>query len=63
MSNYKENRKSLYPSVEDQLDMLWHSLNIHGTIAKEYAMEGETPVLDEWFAKIKEIKDANPAPT
>lgn len=45
------NRAKEYPSVGDQLDMLWHAMD-NGTI----------PVVDDFYNTIKQVKDNNPKP-
>ena len=42
---YKLNR--IYPEIGEQLDMLWHELNVNGNITTD----------GNWFNKIKQIKD------
>ena len=44
--NYKEYRSQEYPTVEEQLDMLWHSMNA-----------GEIPKCEAFYEKISEVKD------
>jgi len=39
-----------YPKIEDQLDMLWHELNIYGIIEKA----------GPWFKAIEAIKNKYP---
>ena len=49
---YATNRQQAYPSVEDQLDMLWHMIN-----------RGEALVPGcQWHAYIKRVKDQFPKP-
>jgi len=43
------NRKSEYPSIVDQLDMLWHAMD-----------NGEIPFAIEFYKTIKEIKQKYP---
>jgi len=48
---YDQARRSMYPKVEEQLDMLWH------------AMDGfHTPRIEPFYSVIKAVKDANPKP-
>jgi len=47
---YAEKRKRVYPSVGDQLDMLWHELNLRGSIS----------INGEWFQACQTIKLDNP---
>lgn len=49
---YKEMRCCEYPTVPEQLDMLWHELNISGQI----------DAAGIWFNTIKAIKDKYPKP-
>lgn len=42
-------RVGAYPCIEDQLDMLWHSMN-----------KGEIPKAEPFFSTIKEIKERYP---
>lgn len=54
--NYRKDRAKEYPSVEEQLDMLFHEIKEIGFIA---------PVGGEyigWATYIQGIKDANPKP-
>jgi hypothetical protein len=50
-TEYKRKRASLYPSIADQLDMLWHSMDIN-----------EIPRCAEFYNAIKSVKDKNPKP-
>ena len=45
-------RDRVYPSIGDQLDMLWHELNVSGSLTSN----------GEWFNKIKEVKQQHPKP-
>lgn len=47
--DYATGRKNSYPSIEEQLDMLWHSMNT-----------GEMPKSEPFYSKLKEIKDLHP---
>lgn len=53
--NWKNNesiildRNKEYPTIGDQLDMLWHSMD-----------QGEIPKATQWFNEIKRIKDKYP---
>jgi hypothetical protein len=49
--NYDERREKAYPSVTEQLDMLWHGMN-----------NGEAPKLEPFYSEIKAIKDKFPKP-
>jgi hypothetical protein len=46
---YKDNRKLAYPSIFDQLDMLWHAID-SGTLNKT----------SDFYTTIKSVKDAHP---
>lgn len=48
---YIENRKEAYPRVTDQLDMLWHAMDI-----------GEMPKAQDWYDTIAGIKEQYPNP-
>lgn len=47
--NYSELRVNAYPTVQEQLDMLWHGMN-DGNFAK----------VEPFYSKIKSIKDKYP---
>lgn len=49
---YRVNRKSEYPCIRDQLDLLWKDME-NGTIPGKGA---------EWHSTIKKIKDKYPKP-
>jgi len=51
-NGYKIERKSAYPSIGDQLDMLWHSMD-----------SGEIPKSLAFYNAIKTVKDKYPKPT
>ena len=44
-------RSKQYPSITDQLDMLWHAIN-----------SGTLDTSSEFYTRLKEIKDNNPYP-
>ena len=44
--NYKEYRSENYPLIQEQLDMLWHSMD-----------KGEIPKSEEFYKKIVEVKE------
>ena len=44
-------RDRVYPSIGDQLDMLWHSIDQNPALKSEYF---------EFYEAIKAVKDANP---
>lgn len=48
---YARDRQAEYPSIETQLDMIWHCLN-----------DGEDLKLCEWVSLIKQIKQKYPKP-
>ena len=48
---YKVSRSQAYPSITDQLDMLWHAIN-----------NGENLKDSQWFNSIKEVKEKYPKP-
>ena len=47
---YNFSRMNNYPTIGNQLDMLWHELNNSGSLSTG----------GEWFNSIKEVKDNNP---
>lgn len=49
---YDFSRMNNYPTIGNQLDMLWHELNNSGSLS----------VNGEWFNTIKEVKENNPKP-
>jgi hypothetical protein len=57
--DYKELRKAAYPSVEEQLDMLWHELNTRGSVTSDNADD----VASVWFNVINEVKERFPKPS
>mgnify|MGYP006883080988 CR=1 FL=1 len=56
---YKKDRAAEYPSVEEQLDMLFHEINENGSIAPTPTAEGGTA---GWSALIQGVKDKYPKP-
>jgi len=50
---YKRARNLAYPSIGDQLDMLWHAIDADTTLKSDYA---------DFHTAIKAVKDANPKP-
>jgi len=48
-SDYKVERQFAYPSMSDQLDMLWHAID-NGTLNKT----------SDFYTAIKAVKDAHP---
>jgi hypothetical protein len=49
-TQYQRDRQPVYPSLGNQLDMLWHELNASGSISTD----------GTWFNAIKTVKDAHP---
>lgn len=52
MDNYKENRKKMYPPLEEQFDLLWKELSETGGITDE----------GPFYTIIKAVKDTHPKP-
>ena len=50
-AEYSRNRKAAYPSIGDQLDMLWLAIDDNATLKTRYA---------DFHTAIKTVKDANP---
>ena len=50
---YARTRANAYPSIGDQLDMLWHAVDVDATLKTKYA---------DFHTAIKTVKDANPKP-
>jgi len=50
-SNYEKQRRNAYPSIGDQLDMLWHSIDQNPKLKSEYF---------EFYEAIKAIKVKHP---
>jgi len=48
---YERERAEAYPTLGDQLDMLWHAME-----------SGEIPKATKWFEKIQEVKKSIPKP-
>ena len=48
---YARTRADAYPSIGDQLDMLWHAIDGDATLKSDYA---------DFHTAIKAVKDANP---
>ena len=51
-TQYQRDRQQIYPSLGNQLDMLWHEINTNGSLSDN----------GNWFNSIKEIKDNHPKP-
>ena len=49
---YQRDRQQIYPSLGNQLDMLWHELNQSGSLTTN----------GEWFNTIQSVKDQFPKP-
>jgi hypothetical protein len=49
--SYKDQRKSAYPPIGEQLDMLWHAMN-----------EGKIPRDNSFYESLKAIKEEFPKP-
>lgn len=47
--DYTKKRVAAYPSLEEQLDMLWHGMNT-----------GEIPKTEPFYTTIKQVKDTYP---
>lgn len=50
-NEYQRNRQPNYPSITDQLDMLWHAID-SGTLDKT----------SDFYLKLKEVKELYPKP-
>ena len=48
---YARTREAAYPSIGDQLDMLWHAIDGDATLKSNYA---------DFHTALKAVKDANP---
>jgi len=48
---YQKDRKEQYPDIGDQLDMLWHAIDL-GTLDQT----------SDFYITLKEVKDNNPKP-
>jgi hypothetical protein len=59
---YKKDRAAEYPSVEEQLDMIWHELNTKGHLSKSYETEEGITVFSTWYGAVKGVKESNPKP-
>ena len=51
VQEYKNDRMMAYPSVGDQLDMLWHAIDADETLKVQFA---------DFYNAIKAVKDAYP---
>ena len=52
VASVKNARNGAYPSIGDQLDMLWHAMD-----------DGKLPKDNAFYEAVKAVKDANPKPT
>ena len=52
---YREKRKEKYPSIGDQLDMLWHAIDTGDWTAAKVKTT-------DFYTQLKAVKDANPKP-
>jgi hypothetical protein len=50
-SNYEQQRRNAYPSIGDQLDMLWHSIDQNPALKSQYF---------NFYEAIKAVKVKNP---
>ena len=53
LQTVQNTRSAKYPSIGDQLDMLWHAIDGDATLKSDYA---------DFHTAIKAVKDANPKP-
>ena len=51
VQEYKNDRMMDYPSVGDQLDMLWHAIDANETLKTQFA---------DFYNAIRAVKDAHP---
>jgi hypothetical protein len=51
-TQYQRDRQQIYPSLGNQLDMLWHELNVSGSLSTN----------GNWFQSIQEVKQQYPKP-
>jgi hypothetical protein len=49
---YDANRMHMYPTIGNQLDMLWHELNVSGSLTSN----------GEWYKSIQQVKQQYPKP-
>jgi hypothetical protein len=54
-NSYSENRREAYPSIGDQLDMLWHAIDVGDWNAVKVKTTS-------FYTELKAVKDANPKP-
>ena len=51
-TQYQRDRQQIYPTLGNQLDMLWHELNVSGSLTSN----------GNWFQSIQEVKQQYPKP-
>ena len=51
-TQYQRDRQQIYPSLGNQLDMLWHELNVSGSLTSN----------GEWYQSIQQVKQQYPKP-
>ena len=51
VQEYKNDRMMAYPTVGDQLDMLWHAIDANETLKTQFA---------DFYNAIRAVKDAHP---
>ena len=51
---WEQNRRSGYPAIGDQLDMLFHAIDGDETLKTQFA---------DFYTALKEVKDDNPKPS
>ena len=51
LAEVRDARSQAYPSIGDQLDMLWHAMD-----------DGVMPKVEPFYGSIKAVKDAHPKP-
>ena len=49
MRTYKEKRQQAYPEIGEQLDAIWHAMDM-----------GTTPKIEPWYSQIKAVKTKYP---
>jgi hypothetical protein len=49
-TQYQRDRQQIYPSLGNQLDMLWHELNVSGSLTSN----------GEWYQSIQQVKQQYP---
>lgn len=53
IQDYENNRMTEYPTVREQLDMLWHAIDADEDLKVKFA---------DFYNHIKAVKDNNPKP-